>query len=304
MKKLICTTLGVALLSSVFATGVEAAKPNAYTKDVYATLKAGALLSEKELNRYLTNAGYPDEVISILELEQKQDIYNEQAVYAYHKKQSSNLQEGDNLVTTDLQNGIEAVAPEQMTNFTGTLIASRVTTPSVYGKVEYLLDFNWNWNHDAIVNLMDKFGIAWTDDFNSYPGSAKYAYRAFGYSRLYNEYAETTTGTIVTYTDGSAAGIGWEYDILDFFYSGLKQMNSYRHKGWGQVKIGRWVDKYRAGNYESTQAVGTYFHKEFTASGTLAFDGTRPSVGIDATSSYDKADDILSDPFSWMHYSY
>ena len=252
-------------------------------------------ISEDDYDRYLAKSGYPQEVITLLELEQKKKIYEEKAVYASHKKNVGYLN-GNPSVSP-----FETVGTEQMNNFDATLVASRVTTPSAYGKVEFLLDYNWTWNQEAAFNLMDKFGIAWSDDFDAYPTSAVYSYRAYGKSLYGNVLAEKTTGLVYTYEKYTTAGIGWEYDIwhdwMDLYHTYIV----YRHKGWGQVKIGRWSNK--SGLNEQTSAVAAYFHKQGSTTGSFGF-SPLPSISLEGSTDYDKTDDKAANPFTWNHYKY
>lgn len=58
------------LLTSLFTTGI---------------LAADKAPTEKQIDKYLKKAGYPTEVISLLELPQKAYIFEEKAVYDNHK---------------------------------------------------------------------------------------------------------------------------------------------------------------------------------------------------------------------------
>lgn len=297
MKIFTATALLTALSGTiVFPANAEVPTKERYAIGTFATVTESA--KEFELNKYMEKSGYPQAIITNLDVEQKQRIYNEKAVYASHKQQVGNLNESGPSQLHDIT-GIESANPEQMNNFTQTLTTSRVTTPSEPGKVEFLLDYNWTWNQSAIFNLKDKFGIAWTDDFDAYPSSAVYAYRAYGRSDL-GGYGEKATGNQYTYEKYTSSGIGWEYDILESWLTTSYLYTTYKHKGWGQVKIGRWSNK--SGLNEQTSAVASYFHKEGAITGELSFQGTLPSIGISYASNYDKTDDIAAEPFSWTHY--
>lgn len=261
-------------------------------------LTGSAFASSKQseaVYSYLKFAGYPNEVIAELDDAQKQGIYNEKLVYASHTKENNFAFES------------AATTPQFSTftttgNWTRTLVASKVTTPSVRGKNEFVLDYNWTWKNNPDFALTDKFGIAWSDDFDAYASTAVYSYRATGYNSVRNETRDYTTGNVSGYTDSpSAAGIGWEYDIKDFFYYNNLSYVVNTHKGWGRVKIGKYSNK--SGTTESTSAVGSYFHKYGVATGGLSFAPT-PSVSISFAGSYDKFADAAASPFSWTNYNY
>lgn len=95
------------------------------------------------------------------------------------------------------------------------------------GIAQFVLDYNWDWNYDPTWTLMDKFGIAWTDDFDPIPSSAVHSYRAFA-----SDGYQYTTGNIYTYdTFTPGTGIGWKYDIIDNFNANGTTHFVNRHKG-------------------------------------------------------------------------
>ncbi|HBI03125.1 MAG TPA: hypothetical protein DDY49_03730 [Paenibacillaceae bacterium] len=257
--------------------------------------------TEKEINLYLQKAGYSEEVIAILEQPQKEYIYKEKLVYAYHKTETGNLKETNDNSNPEVQSG--DVGIQSLSNWTATLVASRFTTPSVSGKVEFNLDYNWTWDYPPSWTLTDKFGIAWTDDFDAYPSTAVYAYRAFGrhVSSTGVTYAEYSTGNQFTYKDYTpGTGIGWEYDIISSFVKSNVDYGVYKHKGWGRIKIGKYSNK--SGLDEQTSASASYFHKQGTLTGTLTFSPT-PSISITNGWCYDKSPDSGA-TFSWNNYRY
>jgi hypothetical protein len=281
----------------------------------------------QELDQYMAKAGYPTEIISLLEPDQKENLFQEKAVYVYHKNVIGNLTEqvessssvgiqntentndesgktkkskDDKKIKKDTKSKDDGVSQEALANWTSTITASQVTTPSEVGKVEFIMNYNWTWAYDPYFTLVDRYGMAWTDDFDAYPTSAVYAYRAFGEASD-GSLAEYHTGNLYKYDDfNPGTGIGWSFDILDWFYVDSKQYLTYKHKGWGRVKIGKFSDK--SGNDESTSAVGTYWHKQGTCSGELTFTKL-PSVGISCSSGWDKSPDV-GVVFSWNNYKY
>ncbi|WP_147381845.1 hypothetical protein [Paenibacillus nanensis] len=248
----------------------------------------------EEVYSYLKFAGYPNEVIAELDDAQKQAIYNEKLVYSSHTKEN-------NFAFESAANTPQFSTFTTTGNWTRTLVASKVTTPTK-GKNEFVLDYNWTWNNNPDFALMDKFGIAWSDDFDAYPESAVYAYRATGYNSVRNETRDYSTGNVPGYKEwNSAAGVGWEYDIKDFFYYNNLSYVVNTHKGWGRIKIGKYSNK--SGTTESTSAVGSYFHKYGAFTGTLSF-SPAPSVSISYATNYDKFADAGAAPFSWTNYNW
>lgn len=110
-----------------------------------------------------------------------------------------------------------------------------------------------------------------------------------------------STGLVYSYEKYTTAGIGWEYDILHDWMDVYHTYTVYRHKGWGQIKIGRWSNK--SGLNEQTSAVAAYFHKQGSTTGSLGF-SPLPSIAIEGSLDYDKTDDKACDPFTWNHYKY
>ncbi|QGG55263.1 hypothetical protein [Paenibacillus sp. B01] len=248
---------------------------------------------QSDVNQYLLEAKYPQEIINQLDESQKEYIATEKLVYSSHSFENSMAVESlqQNLIVPFLTTG----------NWTRTLVASKVTTPTK-GKNEFVLDFNWTWKNNPDYALEDKFGIAWTDDFDAYPESAVYSYRATGYNSVRNETRDYSTGNVFGYRDWKAAtGVGWEYDIKDFFYYNNLSYVVNTHKGWGRIKIGKYSNK--SGTTESTSAVGSYFHKFGAFNGTLSFQPT-PSIGISNAINYDQFPDAAASPFSWTNYNY
>ncbi|MFC4767538.1 hypothetical protein [Effusibacillus consociatus] len=285
LKKIIRGVVSLVLLTSLLTTGT------------YVSAKTPTP-TEEQLNKYMEHANYPKEIIDMFELPQKQRIYEEKAVYAYHKHIDGDLKESQDQESQNSASG--DVNAQTFYNWGSTLTASYVSQPSAPGKVEFILDYNFDWNYKPYYTLEDKFGLAWTDDFDPYPETARYAYRAFG-SNGNAGYAEYATGAQYTYdTYSPGTGIGWVYDSISSFYQNGVKYDVYRHKGWGQVKIGKYSDK--SGAQEQTSAVGTYFHKEGTFTGALTFSKT-PEVQISYSISYDKAPDAGT-TFTWTKYAY
>ena len=257
--------------------------------------------TEKDINKYLQKAGYPEEVIAILEQPQKEYIYEGKLVYSFHKSSNGNLKEKDDKSNLEVQSG--DVSTQSLSNWTQTLVASRFSTPSGPGKIEFNLDYNWTWNYDPYFTLMDKFGITWSGGFLAYPESAVYSYRAYGQhvSSTAVTYREYSTGMKYNYTDYiSSAGIGFEYDIIKSFVQSNTVYGVYKHKGWGRVKIYTHSDN--SGTYEGAAAAAAYFHKELNFTGELQY-GTPPSITISPSIAFDKSNDV-GEVFDFYNYRY
>ncbi|MNT98447.1 hypothetical protein D3C72_2410320 [compost metagenome] len=61
--------------------------------------------------------------------------------------------------TTGLITESGSAAPRSLSNFTHDLVVGQVTSGTA-GKVEFVLDYNWDWNYDPMYTMNDSFGIA------------------------------------------------------------------------------------------------------------------------------------------------
>lgn len=115
---------------------------------------ASAQPTEDQLNSYLEENGYPNEVIQILEFEQKKDLMNEGGVYSSHSISSSSLFESLELLPEEEVERIEQQFVEMygdisllaLSNFTASLVISQVNT-SVSGLAEISVSYNWDWDY-------------------------------------------------------------------------------------------------------------------------------------------------------------
>lgn len=167
------------------------------------------------------------------------------------------------------------------------------------------MDYNWDvdnnygcwggcpdkWNY----TLTDKFGIAWNDNWNAQPETAKYSYRYYGYhGSLYTDRSIGQKNEYDDYDPGS--GIGWKVDLVNKFIAGDREYTVYRHKGWGQIQA---VKSHNGdGTTDTSSASARYFHKVVEAtSGTLTFSSS-PSVSITYAERY-RQSSAAGDQFYW-----
>jgi len=63
-------------------------------------------ISEETADNYLRTAGYPEEILRLLELPQKQNLYEENATYVYHKSTADFLS-GDSVIPEELEGSFQ-----------------------------------------------------------------------------------------------------------------------------------------------------------------------------------------------------
>jgi hypothetical protein len=240
-------------------------------------------LSENDLDEYLRENGFPEDYISILHLEQKKYFYENQGEFVSYETTTSYL--GEDGYSQETVNG-KNISPMTMDNFTATLGTVQLHYYNKTGFVRYAIAYNWTWNQRANFNLTDKFGIAWTDDWDILPETAQYGYTPYGVNsngqngwRSFSWYGQDE------YSPGN--GIGWAYDILhDFTGTDGKYYETYKHTGYGMVDI---IHEHNgSGSEKSSSASAKYFHKQFAIGGTLSFNSSgKPSVSISNAINYD-----------------
>ncbi|OAS18656.1 hypothetical protein [Paenibacillus oryzisoli] len=272
-----------------------------FKKTVFSLILASSLLPNSfafatdtnVLDNYLVENGYPEEVIALLDIQQKEKAYEQKTVFVSHKRVTALMNESDNNASA-----------RSLSNFSHDLVVGQVTSGTA-GKVEFILDYNWDWNYDPMYTMADSFGIAWTDDFDAYPGTAVSAYKTFGTTGPTCGTALENGGTNVygyeKYDPGK--GIGWEANLISswFVSAGCGYATTYRHKGWGEVKIGKFHNG--SGLGESTSAVAKYFHNEISGQGELQFSAAGPAITLIGDSSYDVSPDT-GETWNWYHRNY
>lgn len=277
------------------------------------TVNASSSASEFNLDSYLKRSGYPSDVIAQLDIDQKSQLYLEKAIFVSNKRMSENISENLSFETKPTETSSESsndsiISPLSLSNFSHSLLVSQVTS-STPGKVEFVLDYNWDWNDAPFFTFSDAFGIAWTSGFDAYPSSAKYAYKTFGWLERPSvnlgcaRRSETAGGNINGYEKyDPGKGIGWEVNLISKWWtSNCGYYVVDRHKGWGQVKIGKFHNGSWAG--ESSSAVARYFHSQITGSGELQFSATGPAITLTGTASYDSSPDFGAQ-WDWYHRNY
>ena len=275
-------------------------------------VSAAPVSMDSVIDHYLKQAGYPSDVIIQLDSEQKSQLYSEKAEFVSNKRMFENLKENlsdeTNQASLSSNNTNDIITPLALSNFTQSLLVSQVAS-STPGKVDFILDYNWDWNDAPFFTFTDAFGIAWTDEFDAYPSSARYAYKAFGWLERPSvnwgcaRRSETAGGNINGYEKyDPGKGIGWEVNLISrWFTSNCGDYVVDRHKGWGQVKIGKFHNG--SGNGESSSAVARYFHSQITGSGELQFSTTGPAITLTGTLSYDTSPDFATH-WDWYHRNY
>ncbi|MBJ6360659.1 hypothetical protein ACFOQM_04960 [Paenibacillus sp. GCM10012307] len=211
-------------------------------------------LSEDGLNTYLINAGYPQDVIDILEFEQKISFYTQQAVYTSHKTTEGHLSEKSESITN------LDVSARAINNFTQTLVMSQVRT-NTSGLAQALVTYNWEWDYIPLFTMTDKWGIAWTDDWDPLPTTARYSYRAIAESSPGVVSASSSTGNISGYDAFlPGSGIGFAVNLIAGFTQNGIFYSTTKHKGWSEIRIQKAHNG--SGTLDSSSGVANYFHKQ------------------------------------------
>lgn len=263
--------------------------------------------SSSKYNNYMLKAGYPAELIQVLNDEQKAEIFELRAVYAGHKKVTGNLTEKS---AQNEKGEPSQVSPEpqSLNNFNHYITSSRVSVGGT-GFAEFILSYNWNWNYDPVFTAEDKFGLAWTDDFDAIASSAKYGYYSEGWQERPITYPNCqrrlTSGGSTQYgydAYSPGTGIGWAVNLISGFSApGCGNYTTDKHTGWGQVQIRKAHNN--NGNPESSSAKAAYFHRELSSEGELQFSKSGPAVTITNKWSYDASQDIGQD-WTWYHVNF
>ncbi|WP_063563819.1 hypothetical protein [Paenibacillus sp. O199] len=272
--------LAITLIISLFSSVTSAAS-------------ADSAVSTSELDQYLINAGYPQELIDAYEEEQKMELYAAQATYISHKVTYDTLMDNDS-------SNEDSITPMSLSNFSHITSFSRIpsTTP---GTAKIAVNYNWDWNYDPIFTSSDQYGIAWTDDWNLVSGSSKYNYKAFGYyhsasgSTLYAETAGVQQSGQLKAPPG--AGIGYEVNLISEFSKNGARYIVNRHKGWSGFQLYREHDK--SGRLEVTAFEAKYFHKEWNLTGEVNVAKT-PAVTFSTTAGVSESN-ADTQTLNWYH---
>ncbi|KZE84422.1 hypothetical protein AV654_00510 [Paenibacillus elgii] len=263
--------------------------------------------SLSKYDSYMMKAGYPEELIQVLNEEQKAEIFELKAVYAGHKKVTGKLIEA-NVPNNSKKPAQTSPEPQSLSNFNQYITSSRVSVGGT-GFAEFILSYNWNWAYDPIFTAEDKFGLAWTDDFDAISSSARYGYSSEGWQERPITYpncqGRLTSGGSTQYgydAYSPGMGIGWAVNLISGFSApGCGNYTTDKHSGWGQVQIRKAHNN--SGNADSTSAKATYFHRELSSEGELQFSKTGPAVTITNKWSYDASPDAGHN-WTWYHVNF
>ncbi|SDT27378.1 hypothetical protein SAMN05444162_3635 [Paenibacillaceae bacterium GAS479] len=251
------------------------------------------------VDSYLKEQGFPQDYIIQLTPEQKEFFYKNKAEFVSRINQKGNLSEtkGQSLQANSFPG---LIAPLEMNNWSATLSVVRYLSPSS-GISKHAITYNWTWNQRANFNLTDKFGIAWTDDWDIVNGSARSNYAPSGVDSN-GSYCSTSSTKTGSDTYAAGAGVGWSFDIKhDFTAIGGNYCETSKHAGWGMVEVVKAHNG--SGKSDSCSASATYFHKQGAINGSLGFDGTTPVVSLSPSFNYDKAVDTPHQWY-WKHEDY
>lgn len=247
-----------------------------------------------EIDNYLIEAGYPVEAVkNVYFPDQKKELYRSQAKFVSLKNDEGILL-ADHQQTT--QPGVISPLNISPDNFTNYITLSEVTGTISAGQARFSITYNWIWAADPTYTLTDKFGIAWTDDFDAVPSTSRTQYSAFGNIPGTSTQATFTSPLSNTYSKYTAgAGIGWEVDLKGTFTVNGTAYATYLHQGWSMIDIVKAHDS--SGNLETTSMSATYFHKYGTIDANLTFSKT-PEVSLSNSFNYDQSND-LGYAFKW-----
>lgn len=247
------------------------------TRDHKLALIREGKLTENKLNNYLAEAGYPAEVVEVLDYTQKVDLYLHQAEYYDHHVEYDHISDGEEEI------GL------QLSNFSHWFTFSTVSYPNP-DYIAYMVYYNWQWNTRPVVTLTDKIGMSWERIDNWILYDVYRCYVARGNSNDYYYYSRD-----ISDWGANGTAVGWSFDIK----SSVSGDTINRHSGWGRVMLRRRVDSIRSG---VTEVVGRYFHKLVGPCSSLVFEayGTAPNVNILASYRYSQSSLMIS-YWSWRH---
>ncbi|PYE48844.1 hypothetical protein HUB98_16465 [Paenibacillus barcinonensis] len=226
---------------------------------------------EDTLNEYLRENGYPESIINLLIVEQKKELVNDGAVYVGSKTAK------DNITDLDDKAGSISLQALQDTNFSHTLVVSRIRT-ATKGIAQFTVNYNWNWKYTPSFSRVDKYGLAWNNNYSVVNNSAKHWYKLIYYTDKKNTSGGVTQSGYETIQPGT--GIGWNVNLVS---RGLQQ----EHQGAASMTLQ--VGHDNSGNKITSSMVGNYFHKRLAVTDPEFTFSKEPSVSIGIGSSYDEA---------------
>ncbi|QGG58328.1 hypothetical protein [Paenibacillus sp. B01] len=252
--------------------------------------------SPPSLDAYLKSKGFPDDLIALYDVEQKQDLYNQKADFLGYNTVGNRIDE----------RLIQPYALDSSNNFSHTVSASRVV--SAKGTVQIALNYNWDWKYDPTYTMEDQWGIAWSDGFTLVDNSSQYKYIAYGKrTDLIGSTEEDTNGG-VTQTGGIytvGAGMAYKVNLVGSWSrpnpgsAAAKTFSTYRHKGWSGFSIRKGHDNSK--NIVTTSFSAMYFHQFLKPSGSISFGGGSaiPGIQIGWATSYDSSKSSATASVAW-----
>ena len=87
----------------------------------------------------------------------------------------------DTITDSDNNAGSISLQALQDTNFSHTLVVSRIRT-STKGIAQFTVNYNWNWKHTPSFSMVDKYGLAWNNNYSVVNNSAKHWYKLIYYT--------------------------------------------------------------------------------------------------------------------------
>jgi hypothetical protein len=261
MKKIFTLFLSFLLVlgttGAVFASSLDV-KPN----------------TEKKLDTKLKKLGFPDEYISILPLEQKQDIIESDPVgFGGFEKTDFYLDENGQMqeIKQDEISIMGTIPKADMTLWNG-----RSDLGYINGRKTYRIYVNWEWHISPWFGYEDKIALSYNDEFQTrVSNNGNYTCKSYVKSTDSN-YSKTTDcfGRPSEITFGGAA---WNYDIA---YGG-QMLNS----GWAMMDI-----ESKKNNKPSGTGIilSKYYHKT-GVSGSIGLSIGYVSISVSSGSGYDEA---------------
>ncbi|OWA35875.1 hypothetical protein B9G55_08280 [Saccharibacillus sp. O16] len=221
---------------------------------------------EQKYDDYLREHGYPEDLVSLYEFDQKKQLYEDGAYFVVANTVRDSLDE---------QQKSGQITPQalQDKNFTHTVSLSRIKT-SQKGIAQFKVNYNWSWNHVPDFSREDKFGLAWSGDYDVVDNSAKHSYKL---TYLGSGTKWVTSGGVQQrgYEDiQPGTGIGWAVNLVS---RGIQQ----KHKGWATMTLQAAHDN--SGQKVSNSIVANYYHTTYGfGSPELSF-SSDPSISVGAS---------------------
>lgn len=236
------------------------------------------LIKEGKLDAKLVELGYPDELLSIMDYNQKFDIVSSKPVkFSGYEKTDFIFNENGDLeeLPTPGEDGISVMATIPTADLS--LYNSRNTLGTFNGRDTYCIYANWNWKIDPFFTYKDKIGFSYSDNFQTRASNNGGYYcqndaLIGSLSKLLER--NTCSGRL---SEISLGGAAWGFDI----YGGA----TVRNKGYAQMDIE---------TKDNTSPTGTaitlskYYHKK-GVSGSLGVSIGYVSISINSGSNYDEA---------------